>query len=829
MTLLRSLVVWALVVLTLRSRLLTGQQAPALSGALAHAITPDGPGAADDYEAVYEQLQKMQPRADRMAIVRSLTLRRDVIEFHLEDGKLYVATPVAGRTVGAVFVGRGSVAFAPPLAVERLELQRVLGDSVITSRIMSVAFLFTDSTLAELERQLSFGPASGGIGDAAGPLHDALDHLVDGRAHEVGQPTLMAALLNGDVTGFFYGHVKRERGEDLMFLVDPQEAEQIELLRGGHQSGQRVQIVSQFKRAEDLRDSTVAGNEAHEALTLESCRIEATITNDLGFAAVATARVTARRAGVRWARFLLYEALNVDSLRDEAGAADSFYRAKHSPELWVRFDAPLPAGATRVVRIVYHGDLIGSGSVMNQIESRWIQGWTDSLRRRGMRPDSVRAWESELRRRLPPATDKWLFVKQSETWFPRYAPAHLRYADAPAAEMELTFHTPARYRFAAIGRLVESRVHGDVATTRWVTELPAGEVCFNLGDFYEFKITDPRIPPVTVQVNAEAHHRLAQLLLGQRDPEKDVGADVANSLGFFTRAFGPPLFTQYYATEIPFFYGQAFPGLMYLSMATFQTVNESGREEAFRAHEMAHQWWGIGVQPASYRDIWISEGFADFSGWWYTQRVLMDNDKVFKELRERRQAIRARRGAAPPIGLGWRVSQTDVPADYSLVIYKKGAWVLQMLRNLMIDFRTMKEDAFTATMQDFYQQYRGRPASTDDFRRVVEHHIGIPMDWFFDEWVNGTAIPTYLLSWHAEPTQDGHYLLRLRVRQEDVPPTFVMRVPLRIAVADGEVFVRVNVSGPMTEATLNLPAEPKQLELNPLESVLADVKTEGWH
>ncbi len=38
----------------------------------------------------------------------------------------------------------------------------------------------------------------------------------------------------------------------------------------------------------------------------------------------------------------------------------------------------------------------------------------------------------------------------------------------------------------------------------------------------------------------------------------------------------------------------------------------------------------------------------------------------------------------------------------------------------------------------------------------------------------------------------------------------------------------MNVRGPLTEATLALPAEPKELELNPLESVLAEVKTEGW-
>src|SRR5207302_1423233 len=169
-----------------------------------------------------------------------------------EDGNLFLATPVAGRSIGAVFVGRGAVSFLPPLAIERAEVRRVLGDSVVDARISAAAFVFTDSTLAEFERQLSFGPRP-----AASPgtdvLGDAIDHLVDGR--RVVQPTLITALLNGDTNGFFYAHVKREHGEDLMFVVDPDDDEQVSLLRGGRE-GLKVQTVAEFRRAEDLRDTT---------------------------------------------------------------------------------------------------------------------------------------------------------------------------------------------------------------------------------------------------------------------------------------------------------------------------------------------------------------------------------------------------------------------------------------------------------------------------------------------------------------------------------------------------------------------------------------------
>jgi hypothetical protein len=769
---------------------------------------------ADRYEPVFDAFRHMAPQADRVATVRKVTLRRDVFEFALADGKLYAATPVAGRTVGAIFVGRGSVSFAPPMAIERREVQRVLGDSALQAQITAAAFVFTDSTWSELERQLTFGGGAG-AGDASGPLNDALDRLIDSRQSL--QPTLLSGLLNGDDNGFFYAHVKRERGEDLMLVVDPEDEEQIQLLRGGRLEGQKVQTISTFKRAEERSDTTPL-RERHDAFKLDGYRIEASIAKGLGFSASATIGLTARRS-VGWARFTLLSDLAVDSVRADGEKPLTFFRTKQSPELWVRFDPPPRAGETRAVRIHYHGDLVEYTSVIENIQRRW---------------------PARVRTVVLTAPDQWLYVKTPTTWFPRYG--ELRPAD-----VDLVFHTPKRYHFASIGRLIESRVDGDVATSHWHTVLPADQVCFSLGDFEEFKITDPRIPPVTVHVNGAAHRRLDQFflalrdqlgvrwdfvakVLSQRNPEQDVGADVANSLAFFTQVYGRPLFDRYYAAEIPFSYGEAFPGLIYLPVWTFQAMGDSGYDEILRAHEMAHQWWGIGIEPATYRDWWLSEGFAEFSGLWYMQLILKDNDKFFKHLERWRRELRDRRRDAPPIGVGARAGQLN-PRDYTLMTYYKGAWVLHMLRNLMLDLRSMKEDAFIAMMRDFYQEYRGSRATTRDFQKVVERHVGLNMSWFFDEWVDGTAIPRYVLSWRAEPAEGGHYKLQVRVRQEDVPRDFIMPVPLKIGFADTALHatVRLNVTGPLTEASLDLPAEPKRLELNPLQSVLAEVKQEDWN
>ena len=769
--------------------------------------------AADRYAPVYDELRNMTPRKDRVAPVHDLTLRRDAIEFKLDQGQLSFLTSVGGRTVGAVFVGSGSVAFAPPWDVERAQLLHVLGDSVLNVRISAVAFVFADSTQAELEHRFTFGVGSVAPG-AGGVAGDAVDHLIEGRTHSV-HSTLMAALLNGDANGFFYAYVKRQSGEDLIFEVDPEQGEQVLLQRGGRLDGQKVQTLCQFPLAADLEDSVPASDGDRNPLKIEAFRIEATIGKSVGFAAAATMRVTARRDGVRWARFNLFKELEVDSVVDETGAVDTFYRAAKSPEFWVRLATALRAGETRSVRVVYHGDLITFGTLGRPRVERRI------FTPRGPPRGTPIVGE-------PLGTSQWYFMRDPNTWFPRVGPA--TYGASQPADMDLTFHSPSRYRLASIGRLVDSHTDGDVQTTHWVSEQPTAEASFNIGAFEESQIRDPRIPPVTLQVNGDGHRALRATGFLGGDNAEDVGADVANSLGFFSQVYGPPLPQQFYATEIPYSYGQAFPGLIYLSLGTFQTINESGNEETFRSHEMAHQWWGIGVDAATYRDAWLSEGFAEFSGLWYTQVFLKDNEKFFKLLEDRKREIRARRGDVAPLRLGTRLAGVDHPQDYSLMIYAKGAWVLQMLRNMMIDFRTMKEDAFTAMMQDFYKQYRGRRASTHDFQRVVEQHLDLPMDWFFNEWGNGTAIPTYILSWHAEPAPDHRYLLHVRVRQEEVPDDFVMPVPLDIEFkSGGHATVRVTVRGAVTDAQLQIASEPAKLVLNPLESVLADVKEEGWH
>ena len=397
--------------------------------------------------------------------------------------------------------------------------------------------------------------------------------------------------------------------------------------------------------------------------------------------------------------------------------------------------------------------------------------------------------------------------------------------------------TPARYPLIAVGDLVDSAVADRVRTTHWLVRRPTQHARFNLGLLETTRVQAEGAPPLDIAISDDAHRLMRQeaaregfFLTEQRHMREAVGTDLSNSLKLFTTLFGEPLWSHFWVTEIPYGEGVSFPGMIDLSFSTFQTSSLDGFDEFFRAHEASHQWWGNGVRPASYRDAWLSEGLASFSGLWYLQALHRHNDEMYRFLDQYRTDILDDRDVTGPIAVGWRSSSPSVPRGYDVIVYEKGAWVFQMLRALMLDLGTMRSERFTETLRDYYQTFKGGTAGTADFQRIVEAHAGIPMDWFFDEWVRGAAVPTYHVAWRAEPADNGRFRVRLRVAQEHVPAEFRMPVLVSADLGDNRIArFRVDVHGASGEyLSPLLPAEPRDVVFADLHAVLAEVKTERW-
>jgi hypothetical protein len=97
------------------------------------------------------------------------------------------------------------------------------------------------------------------------------------------------------------------------------------------------------------------------------------------------------------------------------------------------------------------------------------------------------------------------------------------------------------------------------------------------------------------------------------------------------------------------------------------------------------------------------------------------------------------------------------------------------------------------------------------------------MDWFFNEWVYGTEVPSYSLDYTLTPGEAGKTVLKLKVTQGEVGAGFKMPVAL-YADYDGKVtrLGQIRLTGNASqEAVVNLPRKPTRILLNANYDVLS--------
>jgi aminopeptidase N len=143
------------------------------------------------------------------------------------------------------------------------------------------------------------------------------------------------------------------------------------------------------------------------------------------------------------------------------------------------------------------------------------------------------------------------------------------------------------------------------------------------------------------------------------------------------------------------------------------------------------------------------------------------------------------------------------------------------------------DEAFIAMMHDFVKSHHNRNATTESFQAVVERHMtnlmdlkgNRKMDWFFDQWVRGTEIPSYELRYKLTPLEGGKSNLKFTVTQSGVSDEFLMAVPVYVDV-QGKTFKlgMVGVKGNSTTSDFggDMGFTPDRLFLNAHHDILAN-------
>ena len=367
--------------------------------------------------------------------------------------------------------------------------------------------------------------------------------------------------------------------------------------------------------------------------------------------------------------------------------------------------------------------------------------------------------------------------------------------DHPSDKATVSFTVTAsdRFRVVAPGRLLETRsLPGRRRLTLWSEPAAIPTYCMVVG-LAEFEVT---------RIGAAEGVPLSVWVF---PPDADAAARM------FSRT---ALMLEYFADRLgPFPYAklaQVQSTIRHLGMENASAIFYAETElqgpnvdEFPVAHEIAHQWWGNSVTPANWDDLWLSEGFATYFDALFYEHI-EGPEALRRRMAEGKEQILKLRGNGP--GAVVDPAITDPRQKLTSIVYRKGAWVLHMLRHRIGD------EAFFDGLREFYRRHAGGNATTEDLRRVLEDRTGQPLEAFFHQWLRRSGVPELRVAWDWDAATR-----QAVVEVEQLQGGEPYEASLQIAFLVGDGIERRTIALRRTQdvARFSLPAPPTSIEVDP--------------
>jgi aminopeptidase N len=286
------------------------------------------------------------------------------------------------------------------------------------------------------------------------------------------------------------------------------------------------------------------------------------------------------------------------------------------------------------------------------------------------------------------------------------------------ATLRLVITAAKAMKVAASGRELTTHGSGPVALTTWQEnrEVPPFVFGFAAGNLAESSAREDK-----VQLR----------FLGPPSSAKDLAAifrETGSAFRFLVEKSGQPYLEKAY-TQALLKNGpeQEAADLTLLPEKFGQTLLSKPDDLWLLVHELAHQWYGIGIATRDWSDFWLSEGMASFLADVFLGEKfgLARYTQEIEAAHKNYEKIKAD-GKDRPLSF----HEWNKPGEAGgRLPYDKGAYVLHLLRQQMGD------ESFWRGLRVYTKESWGKQVTSRDFQKAMESVTDLSLKQLFDTYV----------------------------------------------------------------------------------------------
>jgi hypothetical protein len=244
---------------------------------------------------------------------------------------------------------------------------------------------------------------------------------------------------------------------------------------------------------------------------------------------------------------------------------------------------------------------------------------------------------------------------------------------------------------------------------------------------------------------------------------KNLQPKTEEILLYFNEHIGPYPYEQYSVI-------QGGDGGMEYAMCTLITGERSFESlVGVTAHELAHSWFQHVLATNESKHEWMDEGMTTYISTLAMDKIMNKNSKNPMAGSYRGYRFLANSPVQQP--LSTHADRWDYNQAYGISAYSKGAIFVSQLGYLL------GEDLLAASLKRYYQEWKFKHPTPNDFKRIAEKVSGAELDWYLVDWTQ--TINT--IDYSIQEVIEGEEKTSITLERKDLMP---MPIEVRVSYVD---------------------------------------------